>query len=73
MEPELKITQRHLDEADSFYEEMIQAFEGVHMMYDRAKYDGRIIYANYDEIFEKFGPWVLVAAKKWWDGKNMSS
>lgn len=70
MEPRLKIEQKHWDDAETFSEEMKHSFEGVRMMLDRVKYDGRIIYANYDEIIEKFGPYVLVAAKKWWEEKE---
>lgn len=70
MEPRLKIEQKHWKGAETFSVEMKEAFEGVRMMLNRARYDGRLVYTSYNEIIEKYGPYILVAAKKWWDENN---
>lgn len=70
-DPTLEVKPKHVTESGTFTEELMEAFKAVEAMMDRVKFDGRIIYANYGEIIEKFGPYILVAAKRYWD-ENIS-
>lgn len=56
---------RDVQEAEDFETELKYAFESVRMMLDGATFDGRVIYSNYDEIIDKCGPRILVAAKRY--------